>query len=255
MARNIKLTIEYDGTAYAGWQIQENAPSIQAEIRDAIFKVTAESVNLIGAGRTDAGVHALGQVANFQVEHTLEAGRFADALNYHLPDDIRIHLSEGAAQSFNARFDAVWRRYRFLLSDQRSALYRHQRWEHRATLDSDRLREAAALINGEHDFTPYCVVASRKEDNRCIIYHSQWRQIGPLWVYEIRGNRFLHSMVRSLVGAMVNVATVDQDNNSLNLTMDDLRSMLNGSNTTRTPFTAPAHGLYLVAVGYPQTGK
>jgi tRNA pseudouridine38-40 synthase len=111
------------------------------------------------------------------------------------------------------------------------------------------------LICGKHDFTPFCVVASRKEDNNCVVHHSDWRRVGPLWVYEIRGNRFLHSMVRSLVGAMVNVATINRDNNSLNLTMDDLRSMLNGSNTTRNPFTAPAHGLYLVAVGYPQTGK
>ncbi len=255
MPRNIRLVIEYDGTAYAGWQMQENAPTIQAAVRDAILKVTGETVNLIGAGRTDAGVHALGQVANFLIEHSLGAARFADAINFHLADNIRVLESDEVHEQFNARFDATWRRYRFLMSDQRSALYRQRRWEHHYEIESDLLQQAAALVVGEHEFAPFCVVASRKESNLCEVFHSAWRQVGPLWVYEIRGNRFLHSMVRSLVGAMVNVATRNRDQNSLNLTIDDLRSMLDGSNSTRNPFTAPAHGLYLVSVGYPQTGK
>ncbi len=255
MPRNIRLVIEYDGTPYGGWQLQENAPTVQGRLTEAIFKVTGEQVQITGAGRTDAGVHALGQVANFQIEHPLDSARFADAINFHLPDDIRVLESTEVASQFNSRFDATWRRYRYVMSNQRSALYRRRRWEHHHEVDPDQLRAAAALIIGEHDFAPFCVVASRKESNMCVVHHSAWRQIGPLWVYEIRGNRFLHSMVRSLVGAMVNVATRNRDQNSLNLTMDDLRSMLHGSNSTRNPFTAPAHGLYLVSVGYPQTGK
>jgi tRNA pseudouridine38-40 synthase len=255
MRRNIRLTIEYDGTRYAGWQIQEKDATVQGEIRDAIFRVTGEQVNLTGAGRTDAGVHALGQVANFETEHTLEPARFVDAINFHLPEGIRVIESAEVATDFNARFDAVWRRYRYLMSNRRSALYRHQRWEHHYLVDPVALRETAAMICGEHDFTPFCVVASRKDDNHCEIFHSDWRQVGGLWVYEIRGNRFLHSMIRSLVGAMVNVATINRDANSLNLTKDALRSMLNGSNNTRNPFTAPAQGLYLVSVGYSQPGK
>lgn len=255
MRRNIRLTIEYDGTRYAGWQIQENAPTIQALIRDAIFKVTAEHVNLTGAGRTDAGVHALGQTANFEIEHPLDAVRFVDALNFHLPDDIRVLESFEVALAFNSRRDATWRRYRYLMSNRRSALYRFQRWEHHYRIDRELISQAAALILGEHDFTPFCVMASRKEDNRCLIHHSAWRLVGSLWVYEIRGNRFLHSMVRSLVGAMVNVATINRDDNSLNLTLDDMRSMLDGSNSKRSPFTAPAQGLYLVSAGYEASGK
>jgi tRNA pseudouridine38-40 synthase len=254
MRRNIKLTIEYNGTRYAGWQIQENGPAIQGLIRDAIFKVTAEQVNLTGAGRTDAGVHALGQTANFEIEHALDAIRFADALNFHLPEDIRVLGSSAVALEFNSRRDATWRRYRYLMSNRRSALYRFQRWEHHYRIDEELISKAAAAVVGEHDFTPFCVVASRKEDNRCIIYHSAWRQVGNLWVYEIRGNRFLHSMVRSLVGAMVNVATINRDDNSLNLTLDDMRSMLDGLNSKRSPFTAPALGLYLVSVGYKESG-
>ncbi len=255
MRRNIKLTIEYDGTRYAGWQIQENGTTIQGLIRDAIFKVTAEQVNLTGAGRTDAGVHALGQTANFEIEHSLDAVRFADALNFHLPDDIRIMESSEVTSEFNSRHDAKWRRYRYLMSNRRSALYSHQRWEHHYYVDKELISQSATLVAGEHDFTPFCVVSSRKEDNRCIIYHSAWRLVGNLWVYEIRGNRFLHSMVRSLVGAMVNVATINRDDNSLNLTLDDMGSMLNESVSKRNPFTAPAQGLYLVSVGYEGSGK
>lgn len=255
MRRNIRLTIEYDGTRYAGWQIQEKDATVQGDIRDAIFRVTGEYVNLTGAGRTDSGVHALGQVANFETENSLGPERFADAINFHLPDDIRVIESVEVPLEFNARFDAVWRRYRYLMSNRRSALYRRQRWEHHYLIDSVALREAAAMICGKHDFTPFCVVASRKEDNQCEIFHSDWRLVGGLWVYEIRGNRFLHSMIRSLVGAMVNVSTINRDANSLNLTMDALRSMLDSSDNRRNPFTAPAQGLYLVSVGYSQPGK
>jgi tRNA pseudouridine38-40 synthase len=212
-------------------------------------------VRLTGAGRTDAGVHALGQVANFAVDHPLEPARFADAINFHLSDDIRILSSNEVPFEFDARRSAAWRRYRYLMSSRRSALYRKLRWEHHYELDERSLAQAADLIVGEHDFTPFCVVASRKEDNRCTIYHSKWRRFGGLWVYEIRGNRFLHSMVRSLVGAMVNAATVNRDRNSLNLTLDDIGSMLQGLKSERNPFTAPAQGLYLVSVGYNEVGK
>jgi tRNA pseudouridine38-40 synthase len=253
--RTIKLTIEYDGSHYAGWQSQENAVTIQSAIGEAIHAVTGQSIHLTGAGRTDSGVHALGQVANFTVDHPLEAARFADAINFHLTDDIRILNSEEVPLGFNARRDAAWRRYRYLMSNRRSALCRKLRWEHHYQVDEGLLNMAAEMILGEHNFAPFCVVASRKEDNRCTVFHSKWRLIGTLWVYEIRGNRFLHSMVRSLVGAMVNVATVNRDRNSLNLTLADIGSMLSGSSNERNPFTAPAHGLYLVSVGYNDVGK
>jgi tRNA pseudouridine38-40 synthase len=251
--RNIKLTIEYHGARWSGWQMQEREPTVQGEITEAIYKVTGRRVSLVGAGRTDAGVHALGQVANFIVDHPLETARFVDALNFHLADDIRILHADEVAIGFNARRDAHHRRYRYLMSNHRSALYRQLRWEHHYQMDEDLLHRTAALIEGEHDFAPFCVVSSLKEDNHCIIHHSAWRRVGALWVYEIRGNRFLHSMVRSLVGAMVNVATVNRDANALNLTLDDLASMLNGSKSERNPFTAPAHGLYLVSVGYDES--
>lgn len=248
--RNIKLVIEYKGTSFSGWQIQRDRPTVQGEIAAAIEKVTGQKVNLIGAGRTDAGVHALGQVANFSIHHTLEPERYQNALNYYLPDDILIKSSEEVDDSFHARFSAVYRRYRYLVGLERSALYREFRYEVDRKFDLARLKEAASRVVGEHDFSPFCVVASRQENNFCTVQQSRWYQIGPLLVYEIRGNRFLHSMVRSLVGAMLNLSDENPDDHPANLTLDSFTDILLTPSGLRIPFTAPPHGLYLVSVGY-----
>lgn len=248
--RNIKLLIEYKGTSFAGWQVQDGQNTVQGEIEAAITKITGRKTGVIGAGRTDAGVHALGQVANFHIEHQLEPSRYRDALNYYLPADIQIKHSEAVPEAFHARYDAIFRRYRYLMAQEQSALYRELRWESPFELDRVLLDEAASLVLGEHDFSAFCVVSSRKESNLCRVELSRWRAIGPLLVYEIRGNRFLHGMVRSLVGSMVNLATARQDNNMLNLTIAGFRDIMKGHGPDRVPFTAPAHGLYLVSVGY-----
>ncbi len=248
--RNIKLEVEYRGTAYSGWQVQKNGATIQGELLKAIHQITGQDVNLIGAGRTDAGVHALGQVANFHIDHRLEPERYAEAMNFYLPDDIRVKHSSEAAPEFHARFGATARRYRYLVSPEPSALYRDLRCHYRGALDDRLLQEAAKVVVGEHDFAPFCVVASRKEDNRCRVSFSRWRRIGPLLAYEIRANRFLHSMVRSLVGAMLNLATVNQDQNRLNLTLDAFSDIITAPMEKRVAFTADACGLYLVKVIY-----
>ncbi|RME29404.1 MAG: tRNA pseudouridine(38-40) synthase TruA, partial [Candidatus Zixiibacteriota bacterium] len=224
--RNIKLVVEYFGPSFSGWQIQKGVPTVQGALVEAVFRVTGQKVGIIGAGRTDAGVHALGQVANFHIEHPLPPERYRDALNSYLPDDIRVQSSEEVPEDFHARFSATHRRYRYLLTEERTALYRHYRWEGVSPLDVDTLHKAAGLLLGEHDFSAFCVTASRQENNRCRIEHSRWCRFGPLWVYEIRGNRFLHSMVRSLVGGMVNLASASKDRNPNNLTLESFENML-----------------------------
>ncbi len=248
--RNIKLLIEYEGTNFCGWQSQTNDKTIQDEIISAIKKVTQKTVKLTGAGRTDSQVHALGQVANFIIEHQLETGRFAEAINYYLNDEILIKSSTEVPADFDSRKSATFRRYRYLVSNEKSAIYRNLRWRLPEAINYDILRESAGLLAGEHDFSPFCVTSSLKENNNCHIYHSSWHRIGNLLVYEIRGNRFLHSMVRSLVGAMVNLALENQDKNRLNLTLGQFQDILNLKNEKRIVFTAPACGLYLVSVGY-----
>lgn len=248
--RNIRLLIEYKGTSFAGWQMQKEQSTVQGAITDAIVQVTGRRVAVTGAGRTDSGVHALGQVANFHIEHHLDPERYRDALNFYLPDDIRIRKSDEAPADFNARFSARFRRYRYLVGRERSALYREYRWELPQPLRFEGLQAAARIVEGTHDFTPFCVISSRQDKGDCTILHSRWHTIGPLLTYEIRGNRFLHSMVRSLVGAMVNIASVNRDNHPANLTLTSFADIINVPSETRIPFTAPAHGLYLVAVGY-----
>jgi tRNA pseudouridine38-40 synthase len=248
--KNVKIVVEYKGTAFSGWQYQPGRTTIQGELVRAIHRVTGREVSVIGAGRTDAGVHALGQVANFRIDHPLKPTRYRDALNYYLSDDIRVKQSTEVTFDFHSTRDAGFRRYRYLLSAELSALYRDLRWEHPVSLDMERLKKAADLVLGEHDFGPFCVTASRKENNVCRIDRSRWFRVGPLFVYEIRGNRFLHAMVRSLVGAMVNVATLSPDRNMRNLTLKQLDNIINVEEDARVTFTAPAHGLYLVSVGY-----
>ena len=247
---NVKLLIQYEGTRYSGWQMQTNGNTIQGQLIEAIRRVTGSEVNLIGAGRTDAGVHALGQVANFIIDHPLEPERYASALNYYLPEDIRVLESNSVHLQFHARFDARARQYRYLVSEQLSAVYRNHRYHFQPEVDFESMQQAALMILGDHDFSPFCVVSSRKENNVCRVQLSRWYRFGPLLSYEIRADRFLHGMVRSLVGAMLNLATVNPDQNALNLTLDSFSDMMINPAGKRVPFTAPARGLYLVRVTY-----
>jgi tRNA pseudouridine38-40 synthase len=247
---NVKLLIQYEGTRFSGWQVQQNGETIQGLLCKAIERVTGRQVNLIGAGRTDAGVHALGQVANFLIEHPLEPERYAAALNYYLPEDIRVLKSDHVPEKFHARFDARARHYRYLVAGELSAVYRNLRYHFRSEIDFERLQQAAAQVHGEHDFSAFCVVSSRKENNVCRVERSRWYRFGPLLVYEIRGDRFLHGMVRSLVGGMLNLATLNPDQNALNLTLESFSDMIMNPAGRRVPFTAPACGLYLVKVVY-----
>ncbi|MGH8015410.1 MAG: tRNA pseudouridine(38-40) synthase TruA [Candidatus Zixiibacteriota bacterium] len=248
--KNIKLVIEYEGTNYSGWQSQDGPNTIQDEIQQAIFKVTSTKVVLTAAGRTDAGVHALGQVANFKIEHRLEPARFKDAINNYLPEDILIKSSEEIDSEFNARKSATFRRYRYMMSPESSAVFRHLRWYQPQPLNFEVLQIAAEIVLGEHDFSSFCVTSSLKENNHCRLDHSRWYKYGALYIYEIRGNRFLHNMVRSLVGAMVNLSLLNKDKNSRNLTLDGFKNMLSSEENDRAVFTAPPHGLYLVTAGY-----
>jgi len=248
--RNIKLIVEYAGTAYSGWQVQPGQESIQGRLEAAILKVTGQVVSVLGAGRTDAGVHALGQAANFVIEHTLEPARYKDALNFYLPDDIRVRDACEVSSGFSARRSAIRKRYRYLIGLEKSAIYRHLRWELTRPISVERLKAAAKVIVGEHDFAPFCVVSSRKPDNVCRIDSAGWRKVGNLLVFEIRGNRFLHNMVRALVGAMVNVADENPDNNKQNLTLERFADIIETAADRRVVFTAPARGLYLVSVHY-----
>jgi len=243
--RNIRLDIQYKGTDFAGWQFQPDAVTVQGEIEKAIEKITGKEVRLVGAGRTDAGVHALGQAANFIIDHNLEPDRYKDAINHFLPKTILIVLSSEVDKDFNARFQAKSRFYRYIISREKSALYFNYRWETNYKLNLELLNKMAALLHGKHDFNTFCVVSSLKENNECEIYSAEWKKHGSQIIFEIKANRFLHSMVRSLVGLMVQLCRENDD-----LTLNKFEDIMKSGDHTRIKLVAPARGLYLVKVSY-----
>jgi tRNA pseudouridine38-40 synthase len=241
--RNIKLTIQYDGAAFSGWQYQPRLRTVQGELESAVEKLTGKRETLYGAGRTDAGVSALGQVANFRTASRLPLKKFRDGLNFHTPDDILIVAAEEAPEGFHARYDAIYRRYEYRIGEKKTVMTRDRIWDVPGPLDRTRMGAAAELIMGEHDFSTFCVVASRKPDNHCLVYRSRWLWEEEVGRYEITADRFLHTMIRSLVGVMVDLGLG-------RMTVKQFRTVFAAGDHRAIRHVAPARGLCLVAVEY-----
>jgi tRNA pseudouridine38-40 synthase len=243
MSRNIKLEIEYDGTDFHGWQIQPNLRTVQGELENGIQTIFNHQVKLTGSGRTDVGVHALGQVANFHTESGLDEKSILKALNGVLPCDILIKKAEEVGLQFNARFSAMSRSYRYRIFLGRTAVSRRYSWEVLYPLDMEKIMETTRLILREHDFSSFCVAESAKEDNTCRVISSQWERCGEELIFEIEANRFLHSMVRSLVGTLIEVGRGYYS-------IADFEEIMEARDRTKAGPTAPACGLYLMEVKY-----
>lgn len=241
--KNIKLTLEYDGKDFAGWQYQPSRRTVQGELETAIRKLTGKKATLYAAGRTDAGVHAVGQVANFKTISNLSPKKYRDALNFYLPGDILVHRADEVPIDFHARYDAIYRSYMYSISRKRSVAEQGRCWEIPAELDFARLQAGAEHVRGEHDFSAFCVVSSQKANNRCLVYDSRWREEEHILKYEITADRFIHSMVRSLVGLMVRLGQANIDEKQF-------KQILCGGDHRAIGRVAPARGLCLIAVGY-----
>lgn len=241
--RNIKLLIEYDGTKYAGWQKQENDRTIQGEIEAALHQILQEEVNLIGAGRTDAGVHARGQVGNFRAERKLHVDVIKGGLNAILPDDIVIHRVEEVPLEFHARYSAKERTYSYLITRKLTALMRNFAWYVKFNLDLELMNRVAALIVGEHDFSSFCKGNAENQDHQCRVFTSQWNNDGTMLKYTISANRYLYGMVRALVGTMVDVGRCYTQ-------FDEFSNILLKKDRAEAGMSAPAHGLVLEKIYY-----
>ncbi len=241
--RNIKLLIEYDGTNYCGWQRQENGLTIQAEIENVLSKVLQENVSIIGAGRTDAGVHARGQVANFRTETSLELKEIHSALNGLLPEDIVIHSVEDVHIDFHARYSAKERVYSYCITQRPTALTRLYSWHLNYNLKLDVMRWAAASIIGVHDFESFCKANSEVDHHRCNVMAAQWECEDARLKFTIRADRFLHGMVRALVGTMVNVGRGYTR-------LEEFVKILEKKNRSEAGQAAPAKGLVLEEIVY-----
>jgi tRNA pseudouridine38-40 synthase len=243
MLKNIELVIEYDGSLFHGWQIQPGLRTVQDEIEKALHTILKQRVNLIGAGRTDAGVHALAQVANFETESSQGTGTIRKSLNGILPEDIIVHKAEEVDSNFNARYSAQSRIYEYKIHRGRTALQRKLFWEVTYELNTVTLREATRDIEGEHDFTSFCLAESGKENNTCHVNQAIWEISGDEMIFRIEANRFLHNMVRSLVGTLIEVSRGYYS-------VSDFREIMEVKDRRKAGPTAPAHGLYLVEVKY-----
>jgi tRNA pseudouridine38-40 synthase len=250
VARNLKLTLAYDGTDFSGWQVQPDLATIQGTLASVIRRLTGENVLPQGSGRTDAGVHALAQVASFATESSIPVENFQKALNDLLPAAIRVlDVSEVEGQ-FHARKSARAKTYRYRIFRGPVCLPFLARyvWHFPYPLDEDAMSQAAGEVVGEHDFTSFVAVDPEKgEDGEAsnvrTIFSSRWERQGDELIYSVRGNGFLHHMVRNLVGTFLLVGKGT-------LQVEDIRRILETHNRSAAGATAPASGLLLVSVEY-----
>ncbi len=241
----IGLKIEYDGTAYGGWQRQKNAPSIQQTIEEALERALGCSCRVIGAGRTDAGVHAYGQVAHLDIETKIPADRFSYILNQKLPDDIRIVQSWQAAENFHARRDAIGKHYRYTIyqAPHASALERNSSVHVPQQLDVKKMQQAAQVLIGEHDFSAFRTVGSNIVGTVRTVYRLEVQQQGQHIHIDIWGNGFLYNMVRIIAGTLIEVGKGK-------IPVQEMQSILDSKERARPGATAPAKGLAMCEVFY-----
>ncbi|MBI9072573.1 MAG: tRNA pseudouridine(38-40) synthase TruA [Melioribacteraceae bacterium] len=243
--KNYKLTIQYDGTNYCGWQIQPNAVTVQQKIVDAIKILLKEDVNLIGSGRTDTGVHAFGQVANFRIEKEIDLFRFAYALNSILPDDISITKIDDVNKDFHSRFDALSRSYFYLFSEVKSPFYLRfsDDFKKLRKLDLKELNRISKTLIGEHDFTSFSRKNDEIKNKVCNVKSIRWHKKGSLVFFNIEANRFLHGMVRTVLGTLLESA-------KNNYNTDYLLDVTKKKDRSAAAISVPAKGLFLYKVKY-----
>lgn len=246
MLNNFKLTIEYDGTCYQGWQRQPNGPSIQMAIESALKKMTCQDLSLIGSGRTDAGVHALGQVANFTCDTRIAPHAFQKGLNSLLPDDIVIRDCCIVPEKFHSRFDVKSKVYHYHILNQSlpSAIGRQYAWWLRRPLHIGTMNSAIRHLLGEHDFKAFEGAGSPRSHSVRHILHAELAE-GPDGKirFAVEANGFLRYMVRNIVGTLVAVGRGD-------LSSAQFRDILLSQDRNQAAATAPPHGLFLAYVTY-----
>lgn len=243
--RNIKLTIEYDGKCYNGWQKQPNKLNIQGEIERAIYNITKEEVDLIGSGRTDAGVHALGQVANFKTNSEISIEKLPLAINSQLKNSIVIKEAEEVDERFHSRYNAKHKTYRYIINNSKcgTAIYRNLEYSYPFKLDAEKMKQASKYFEGEHDFKAFKSSGTSSKNSVRTIYKAIVKQEGEKIIIELTGNGFLYNMVRIISGTLLDVGLGK-------IQPEEIPEMIESKDRQRAGKTLPAHGLYLVEVKY-----
>jgi tRNA pseudouridine38-40 synthase len=249
--RNLKVTLSYDGSDFAGWQVQPDLPTVQGTLASAIGRITGEKVLPQGSGRTDAGVHALAQVVTLVTESQVPTENFLRALNDILPASVRVTAVEEVAGDFHARKSARRKTYRYRVyrGEICPPFLARYVWHYPYALDEEAMARAAATVEGEHDFTSFAAVdPERGRDggpvsNVRTIFSSRWERVGDEFAYSVSGSGFLHHMVRNLVGTFILVG-------KRTMRVEDVAHVLEARDRSAAGATAPASGLYLVNVEY-----
>jgi len=243
--RTIKLIIEYDGTNYAGWQVQTNGLAIQQVVENALEKILGSQVRIYSSGRTDAGVHAKGMVATFRTHRELPLSAFSDGVNCHLPHDIAVHAAEEAAPDFDPRRDAKGKHYRYTIMNtpRRSPLCRLYAWHLKGCLDVAAMREAAMLMVGEKDFAAFRTSGCAARTTVRNIFSVEISREGEFILIDVKGSGFLRNMVRIMVGTLVEVGEGKTP-------IVAIPALFNGKKDATAGMTAPPQGLSLIEVYY-----
>lgn len=243
MTRNIKLILEYDGANFSGWQWQPKDRTVQATLQHAVSKLLQEMPKIYAAGRTDSGVHALGQVANFKTASDLDLIAIRLGLNSYLPPDAVVLKAEEVDDAFHARYSAVKRVYRYVISKRFRAITRNYSWFCKYALDVELMRAASGHLIGEHVFTAFCRESEEEPHYLSKVESLEWTETEDAVMLQICANRFLHSMVRIIVGTMVDVGRG-------RLKPDEVKNILDSRDRNRAGFSVPPQGLFLERVYY-----
>jgi len=242
---NIKVVLEYNGSGFAGWQQQKNARSVEGELKQALHSVTGQDLTVYGAGRTDAGAHAEGQVANFRTDGRIAPHRLMAALNARLPEDVAVLSAQEVADGFHARYSARWRRYRYRYLDRpaRPALERGRCWHVRGSLDVVSMAKAATVLTGKHDWTSFCSASEAPESRVRDMRSARVTRRGDFVELELVAEGFLRGLARSIAGALADVGLGRRP-------PEWVGKVLRARDRKLAPRTAPAGGLTLMEVIY-----
>ena len=243
--RNIKLTIEYDGKDFNGWQKQPKKLNIQGEIEKAIENITGEKVDLVASGRTDAGVHAMGQVANFKTNSNISIEKIPIAINSQVKNSIKIQNAEEVEEKFHSRYNCKKKTYRYVIDNSKygTAIYRNMVYHIPTKLNVDAMKKAIKYFEGEHDFKAFKSSGTSSKSSIRTIYSATIITEGDKIAIDLTGNGFLYNMVRIISGTLVDVGLGK-------IKAEDISLIIEGKDRTKAGKTLPAHGLMLLKVDY-----
>jgi len=240
------LELAYNGTLYHGWQLQQNAPSVQSMLETAIKTLTGKNIKTTGAGRTDSGVHARFFVAHFDSDHPLflETAHFLHRINCLLPEDIVVHQIYPVLPDAHARFSALTRTYEYAISRVKDPFHKDVSWYYARTLNVVAMNIASGFLTEFVDYTSFSKLHTDVKTNNCKVQFARWTENPGMLIFSIQADRFLRNMVRALVGTMIDVGLQK-------ISPEDFKAIVEGKNRNLAGFSAPARGLSLTAITYP----